>query len=228
VGLTCFLGLFSASGPDLKACTIVTMARGQQILAGNNEDWTDPRSKMWIVPAADGQYGRVLFGFAKRFIQGGINEKGLFLDANALEPPGWVTDPSKPLFDDTPEKSINEHILAHCATVAEAIAFFNKYSVFLGGGKFVIADALGESITVEWAQGQDRITRRSGEYQISSNIPQWNIVLGQVTDERYNIAAQVVLQRNEVSVASMRAVLAATHKEEASPFLVESFRGSTT
>jgi acyl carrier protein len=43
----------------------------------------------------------VLFGFENRFIQGGINERGLFLDANALDPPGWKPDTSKPFFEDS-------------------------------------------------------------------------------------------------------------------------------
>ncbi len=208
VGFVVFLYLVLWRAQSLTACTIVTLAAGQQVLIGNNEDWTDPRSRMWFVPAEEGEYGRVLFGFAKRFVQGGINEKGLFLDANALDPPGWQPDPSKPVFED----EINEYILAHCATVEDAIAFFNEYSVFLGGGKFVIADAKGESITVEWAEGSDRITRRKGAYQISTNIPQWSIVPGKVADDRYNIAEQVLLQRSDVSVDTLRGVLAATHK----------------
>ena len=197
--------------PGLIACTIVAMSDGKQVLIGNNEDWTDPQTKMWFYPAAAGEYGRVCFGFSKDFgfAQGGINDQGLFLDANALPPTGWQPDPSKPLFED----GINDYILAHCATVDDAVAFFKKYSVYLGGGKFVIADARGDSIVVEWANGEDRITRRAGFYQISTNIPQWNIVPGKVDDDRYNIAERVILKRNEVSIAAMRAVLAATHKE---------------
>jgi tetratricopeptide (TPR) repeat protein len=99
----------------------------------------------------------------------------------------------------------------------DAIAFFKKYSVFLGGGKFVIADARGGSIVVEWANGSDRISRREGFYQISTNIPQWNIVPGKVSDDRYNIAERVILNRNEVSIAALRAVLSATHKEWSYP-----------
>jgi len=194
-------------------CTIVTMARDGKAIIGNNEDWTDPRTRMWIVPAAPGEYGRVLFGFPGNFIQGGINEHGLFLDANALSPTGWKPDPGKPVF----ETDINNYILAHCATVEDAIAFFDTYSVFLGGGKFVIADARGGSMTVEWAEGKDRITKKDDYYQISTNIPQWNIVRGKVEDDRYNIAEKVILSRNEVSIPAMRAVLAATHKEWAFP-----------
>jgi tetratricopeptide (TPR) repeat protein len=208
------LGVLVSSGAtNAFGCTIITLARDGRILIGNNEDWTDPRTRMWIIPAASGEYGRVCFGFAEKFIQGGINEHGLFLDANALPPVGWKPDPAKPVF----ENDINDYILAHCATVEDAIAFFKKYSVFLGGGKFVIADASGDSIVVEWAEGTDRISRRKGFYQISTNIPQWNIVPGNVADKRYNIAEKVILSRNEVSVPAVRAVLAATHQEWAYP-----------
>jgi hypothetical protein len=212
-----FLSLLGLDWSAASACTIVTMARDGKVWIGNNEDWTDPRTKMWVVPASPDEYGRVLFGFENRFIQGGINESGLFLDANALEPTGWKPDPGKPLFEDSFEQQIGDYILAHYATVADAIAFFKTYSVFLGGGKFVIADALGESIVVEWAEGADRISPRSGYYQISTNIPQWNIVPGKVDDDRYTIAEKVILSRNDVSLAAVRAVLSATHKEWSYP-----------
>ncbi len=210
----CLLGLaWTAASP----CTIITMARDGKILIGNNEDWTDLRSKIWVVPASKGEYGRVLFGFENRFIQGGINEHGLFYDANALNPVEWKQDPSKPLFEDTFETPTGDYILAHCATVADVITFFQSYSVWLGGGKFVFADARGESITVEWAQGSDRITKREGFYQISTNISQWNIVPGRVADDRYNIAEKVILGRNDISLDTMRAALVATHKEWSFP-----------
>ncbi len=212
-----FLCLFCFALRAASACTIVTMARDGQVWIGNNEDWTDPRTRMWIVPPSLGEYGRVLFGFENHFIQGGINEHGLFLDANALPPTGWVPDPGKMLFEDSPANPIGDYILSHCATVEDAVKFFENYSVFLGGGKFVIADARGESIVVEWAAGADRISRRRGYYQISTNIPQWNIVPGKVDDYRYNIAEKVILIRKSVSLPTMRAVLAATHKEWSSP-----------
>lgn len=198
-------------------CTIVTMSRDGRVLIGNNEDWTDPRSKVWFVPASEDGYGRVLFGFENRFIQGGINEHGLFYDANALPPVDWTQAPGKPLFEDTFERQTGDSILASCATVADVIAFFESYSVWLGGGKFVFADARGESITVEWSQGSDRITRRDGYYQISTNIPQWNIVPGEVDDPRFTIAQKVILSRGDVSLDTIRGVLAATHQEWSFP-----------
>ena len=211
------LGLLSFAWTAARPCTIVTMARDGKVLIGNNEDWTDPRTKIWVVPASKGEYGRLLFGFENRFIQGGINEHGLFYDANALDPVDWKQASGKPLFQDTFDKQTGDYILAHCATVAEVIKFFQDYSVWLGGGKFVFADARGESITVEWAQGSDRVTKREGHYQISTNISQWNIVPGKVTDDRYNIAEKVILGRGDVSLETMRAVLVATHKEWAFP-----------
>lgn len=210
------LGLLSVAW-TAAPCTIVTMARDGRVLIGNNEDWTDPRSKIWFVPASEDGFGRVLFGFENRFIQGGINEHGLFYDANALDPVDWEQAPGKPVFEDTFERQTGDYILSRCATVADVIEFFQSNSVWLGGGKFVFADAGGASITVEWAQGSDRITKRDGYYQISTNIPQWNIVPGEVDDPRYNIAQKVILSRGDVSLDTMRAVLAATHKEWSFP-----------
>jgi len=33
-------------------CTIVTMAKNGVVLAGNNEDYTEPRTKIWLIPAS--------------------------------------------------------------------------------------------------------------------------------------------------------------------------------
>ena len=44
-------------------CTIVTMAKNGVVLAGNNEDYTEPRTKTWFIPASKEAYGRVYVGF---------------------------------------------------------------------------------------------------------------------------------------------------------------------
>ncbi|MCP5102951.1 MAG: hypothetical protein GY950_06220, partial [bacterium] len=106
------------------ACTMVMVAKGDVMLAGNNEDWKNPNTKMWIYPPSKNEYGRICFGFDNNFTQGGMNDQGLFIDANALSPTGWKAVTGKPDYHD----NMMDHILAHCATVDEAIAFFKKYN----------------------------------------------------------------------------------------------------
>jgi penicillin V acylase-like amidase (Ntn superfamily) len=123
VTITLVFLLFISAGSAL-ACTMVMVAKGDVMLAGNNEDWNDPDTKMWIYPATKDKYGRICFGFGNGFTQGGMNDQGLFIDGNALSPTGWKPVPGKPYF----QGNLMDHILEHCATVDEAIAFFKKYN----------------------------------------------------------------------------------------------------
>ena len=70
------------------SCTIFTASYGQRTLFGNNEDYTNPETYYWVEPRSDGNYGGVYFGIDFGFVnfipQGGINERGLAYDANAL------------------------------------------------------------------------------------------------------------------------------------------------
>jgi hypothetical protein len=81
---------FSYEHPS--ACTVFYASIGDVVLAGNNEDWKNPNTKICFVPAKDGKYGGVYFGFDKPIIhglwiaQGGMNEKGLFFDVTATKP----------------------------------------------------------------------------------------------------------------------------------------------
>jgi penicillin V acylase-like amidase (Ntn superfamily) len=131
------------------SCTMVMVAKDDVILAGNNEDWKNPETRMWVYPASKSEYSRVCFGFDDGFTQGGMNDRGLFIDANALAPTRWKPSPGKPYF----RGNLMDHILAHCATVDEAANFFRKYNFpSLERAKFPIADAKGDSAVIEWGQ----------------------------------------------------------------------------
>ena len=76
----------------------------------------------------------------------------------------------------------------------------------------------GDSIVVEWANGEPiHQPSRADFTKYRPIFPNRNIVAGKVSDDRYNIAERVILNKNEVSIAAMRAVLAATHKEWSYP-----------
>ncbi len=62
----------------LLSCTVFYAANGEMALAGNNEDYINPLTKVWFEAAENGKYGGVYFGFDNFVSQGGMNEKGLF------------------------------------------------------------------------------------------------------------------------------------------------------
>lgn len=188
------------------ACTIITVSNGKIILAGNNEDWQNPNTKIWFCPSIDNEYGRVCWGFDKAFdfAEGGMNDQGLFIDANALEETGWKADPTKP---DVPGSAV-DYILAHCATVKEVINLFKRYNVnLLDGGKFPVADAKGDAAIIEWGQGKLQFIKRQDYYQISTNFSQSNF---DPIDDRYKIAEKILSASDDVSIDLVRSVLSAT------------------
>ena len=130
VFLTCLLLSYQHS----PACTVFYASTGDVVLAGNNEDWKNPNTKIRFVPPKDGKYGGVYFGFDKPIIhglwiaQGGMNEKGLFFDVTATKPVKVEipAGPKKPFFDGV--DLIRERIMFECATVKEALDMLTLYN----------------------------------------------------------------------------------------------------
>jgi tetratricopeptide (TPR) repeat protein len=206
-----FMGiLFLSSANPAQGCTIVMVAQGKLVLAGNNEDWKNPKTKIWFIPASNGEHGRVCVGFDDMYAQGGMNDQGLFIDANALRPTGWKPIDGKATF----EGDLVDTILAKCATVEEAIAFCSRYNIpGLATARFPIADKTGASVVVEYGQGAVRYVSKTGVYQIATNF-----VISNVKDEnypctRYRVADQMLKNAASVSLDLVRAVLSATHQE---------------
>lgn len=191
-------------------CTIVIVAKGQLILVGNNEDWKNPKTKMWFIPAENNEYGRVCFGFDDMFAQGGLNDQGLFIDANALGPTGWRAGEGKPNF----RGEIMDRILATCATIEDAIAFFEKYNVpSLRRARFPIADKTGASMVVEWAEGKVQYVKKTETYQIATNFVITNIKNEDFPCWRYKTARKMFEEEEKVSIELIRDILSATHAE---------------
>ena len=193
-------------------CTIVTISKNGEVWAGNNEDFLEPRTKIWFYPATQDKYGRAYVGFDRYLdpYQGGMNEAGLFLDMNAVNPTGWQPDPNKPTFNGC----IIDQVLSFCATVEDAVNFFRQNNVPLDNVRVPIADARGQSVIIEWAHGEIQFVYKQGDYQISTNHVQSNYErLEDYPCQRYKIADKLLKNADQADVNVIRAVLSATHFE---------------
>jgi penicillin V acylase-like amidase (Ntn superfamily) len=206
--LTAFmLPLCGRSGP---ACTMIMAARDGVVLAGNNEDWRNPRTRITFVPASEGRHGYVFFGFDDGGPQGGMNDQGLFIDGNAVASTGWKVDPNKKPLAAHP---IHE-ILGACATVADAQAFFETTNVFaLDRARFPVADRSGASMVVEHAGGQVRFVRENTWYQVSTNFLRTLYPGENVPCNRFLLASKIMAAADALNLALIRAALSATHQE---------------
>jgi len=196
--------------PDAFGCTIVMAARNGLVLVGNNEDRNHPETVVTFIPASDKYYGRVIFGYDDSPVQGGMNDQGLFIDANALAPTGWKPDPNKPTF----MGNIMMVILGTCATCEDVKAFFEKNNFpVLERVRFPVADRSGASMVVEHGQGRVQFVKSDAWYQIATNFVMSNVKNGNYPCWRYRAADKILSDAKELSVDLIRDVLDETHQE---------------
>ena len=192
-----------------QGCTVFYAASGDLAFAGNNEDSFNPLTRAWFIPASDGCYGRVYFGYDNRWPQGGMNDKGLFfdglyvpyeaLDISAL-PPAYPNGAS----------TMPDDVIATSATVDEALAFFEQYRRDgLETGQLFFGDKTGNSAIVEG----NAIIRKKGPYQIATNFRQSEASGPPYVDRRYNAADEHLSQVDSYSVELFRQILDATHQD---------------
>mgnify|MGYP002624180182 CR=1 FL=1 len=146
-------------------CAIFTLVEDGEVFFGNNEDYVLP-GVVWFVPARKNRYGRVNVGFETDFAQGSMNEAGLAFDSAALPEVHWESDPDK----ETPNNLI-ERIMYECATVTEAIEFFETYNCkHLRNAQFLFADATGDTAIVACLPDKGLDVRRiDGTHTIATN-----------------------------------------------------------
>ena len=86
--------VFSGMLPGaIQACTIFVLTDTNRALFCNNEDWSDPNTRIWFVPAQPKRYGHVYVGFDNGWAQGGLNTEGLAFDWVAGYKEEWSPDP---------------------------------------------------------------------------------------------------------------------------------------
>ncbi len=162
-GLALVLAVNSTPG---RACTVFLVARGGAVLAGSNEDWVAPDSKIWFVPGVKKgrrtTLGRVYFGFGDGWPQGGVNEKGLFFDGLALDGEQDEADPEKQRASD----NVVDLVMASCATVAEALEMLDTADLGFGNAQLLFGDATGDAALVE----RRATHRKDGDFLVSTNF----------------------------------------------------------
>lgn len=211
---------------NLGACTIFVGVDGKSVLVGNNLDEANCYPRIWFVPASDGTYGRVCFGFDENFriAEGGMNDQGLYISVNALsQPTGWIADSTLQDWEQWEgwfESGVPDGILAMCATVDEAIAVFRTYNLFtLQKVKFLIADKTGNSMVIEWGKGGLQfLSRGEKTHQVSTNFVTSNYEPQNIPCYRYKSATGMFEEnRKPLSVDFFRGILSVTHMEFPTP-----------
>lgn len=129
----------------LAACTIFVLTDGQRTLFFNNEDYSNPATRLWFIPAGEDHLGCAYVGFDNGWAQGGINTAGLAFDWVAGSTEKWKPSPDLQFVRGNPA----QRMLESCATVEEAIAFFQRYwEPDFSRSRILIADRTGASAII--------------------------------------------------------------------------------
>lgn len=128
----------------------------------------------------------------------GMNEKGVAMALLAVPEAHLSTDEDKVTLNTTTAIRL---VLDKAATVDEAVDLLRKYNVYFSGDikcHYLIADASGKSVIVEYWDGALQSVKSDKDYQIASNFIAYNglnIGEGYTEFERY-AAVQKVIEGN--------------------------------
>ena len=192
---------------NLHACTVIYAFKDGIIFGGNNEDWEDPITKMWIYPDKTGKHGWIKFGFGGGYPQGGMNDQGLFWDATAgpyLEMP--LSEANKTLYPG----SLMQKVTEECSNIAEACDIFKDYYCEdQYKAQYLVGDSFGHSMIVEG----DNIIKNDFGHQVLTNFYQSHPELGGYPCWRYETAKEQLDTCQVINPFTIGTILAHTYQE---------------
>ncbi|MBB2182214.1 hypothetical protein H0486_04910 [Lachnospiraceae bacterium MD1] len=174
------------------ACTIFSVSlEDGTVLACNNEDWMYSIENTVKISAPDSNsYGRVCF-YNLSYVQGGMNEYGLFYDGASCPSTEVPYDKEK----DDLGYDLGEIALAKCKTVKEVEEFFNNHNIPKGFyDHLLFADPTGNVAVFEWVENKFQVIWKEPEksHQVITNFWLSDPALGGYPCTRYDTADQAL------------------------------------
>ncbi len=193
IAFLCLFIFFLSTSFSSQACTIFNKQKEDLTLVGNNEDWRySAPSSLWFAAADEGAYGHICFSLYS-YVQGGMNEKGLFYDGATCPSSEVPHIEGKP----TLGMDLGEVVLSKCANVDEVIYFLKSYNIPSGFmDHLMFVDASGNSIVIEWDKNDLKFIKKEDSYQIATNFWITNPEMGGYPCERYD-KVKSMLEGNE-------------------------------
>ncbi len=207
-----FVAVFLNQTQGIMACTIfsVTLDDGT-VLACNNEDWMYSIGNTLKISAPDsGSYGRVCF-YNSSYVQGGMNEYGLFYDGASCPATEVPYDKKKKDLG----YDLGEIALAKCKTVKEVEEFFGSYNIPDGFyDHLLFADTSGNIAVFEWVEDKFRVIWKDAEkkHQVITNFWLSDSTLGGYPCSRYDTAEEI-LSTEEITFEICEKILNKTEQD---------------
>jgi hypothetical protein len=223
------MSLWLATTLCMSACTVFSDFKGDEVLAGRNWDMTAPFfgvPVMWTVTAQGSDHGRICFG-RHDDCEDGMNDQDLFVAIAATPPDGSFKSRHEPV---SGPRALDQ-ILAQCATVDDAIAWWKKHPnviincdcnrrEFLGitgaykntgvGGHILMADQGGNSVVCEWEKGKLKVIRKAGRYQLITNFLLSKPDSADPADSRFAAGTKMLDEAGKASIVTCVEALKAT------------------
>ena len=150
----------------------------------------------------DGSFFNTFLTLAAPFLPfDGMNEKGLAIALLAVPKAEVPYNPDKITLNTTTAIRL---VLDKAATVEEAIELLKQYNIYFSGGiecHYLIADASGRSVIVEYVNQELCVVESETEYQIASNFIAYNglnIGEGFTEFERYDRVQNAIEENNGI------------------------------
>ncbi len=140
----------------------------------------------------------------------GMNEKGVCIALLAVPEVWMIDDPDKITLNTTTAIRL---VLDKAATIDEAVELLRKYNIYFSGDvtcHFLIADATGKSVIVEYYDNGLQVVESDTDYQIASNFIAYhglNIGEGYTEFDRYDAVEKVLQNNNTVTVEDCEKLL---------------------
>ncbi|MHA1730083.1 MAG: carcinine hydrolase/isopenicillin-N N-acyltransferase family protein [Promethearchaeota archaeon] len=212
------------------SCTIFTIALGDTVMFGNNEDYKSNNAYQWYIPTQNIAtrngyqeiYGYIFFGFDNNgdegvdtWPQGGMNEYGLCFDANGLPNAALHLDVSKsyPYSD-----YALSQVLWECRNVEEVIDWYQNHRWSSLAGQIHYADKSGDAVVVgvNTTTGKWAFTRKNLTYFVSTNFNLDNPESGHFPCSRYTTATQMlseIINETDLNMSACASILYEVHQE---------------
>jgi hypothetical protein len=225
--------LFAASDPN--HCSVFTIAKGDQVFFGGNDDYINPDSYYWVDPGDSSRYGVIWIGTPDN-VQQGVNEAGLAYDSNGL--PRYDVNPHNEREQVEGDYTIYPvRMMQECATVEEVIAWVktHQWHTYMHD-QMQFADKTGDAVIISAGKdGEVVFTRKpKGDgFIVSTNFNVVNPENGYgYPCWRYDRATEMLdeLLKSDapLTLADARNVLDAIHVENVISWTIESMVADLT
>ncbi|MFC1484783.1 hypothetical protein ACFL6Q_07040 [Candidatus Neomarinimicrobiota bacterium] len=218
-----------------RGCTVFTVAIGEEVFFGGNDDYILTDGYYWVDPGNGERYGAIWIGQPDN-VQQGVNEVGLAYDANGL-PRVDVNPHSERTPVEGGYSAYPIQILHECATVEEVIEWINNHEWHsYMHDQLQFADATGDAVIISaGADGELVFTRKvpGDGFLVSSNYNVANPANGtSYPCWRYDRASaelgRMVEEGRQLKFQDATDVLAAVHVDGGTSWTIESLVADLT